>query len=122
MKKIKLPLFCTLILLLPLLESGAHDVSALQRHPPSSFPGLLPVAQKRALEQRADQVIEANDALIQKTIQANGGNYFHQGKSKILIFNHKIYKDFTIRVVSGNRLIIETEDGAFQMDVRHPEN
>lgn len=94
------------------LQAGAENMPA--------FAKILPVSQERALEQRADQVIELNDALIQKTIQANGGNYFHRGKSKIVIFNHKIYKDFTIRLIGGNRLVIETQDGTYQMDVINP--
>lgn len=120
MKKSKLPLFCVFILILLQFHAAADDLSSIQQLLPPSFPGILSVSQQRALDQRADQVIEINDALIQRTIQANGGNYFHQGKSKILIFNHKIYKDFTIRVIKGNRLIIETEDGTFQMDVLNP--
>ena len=120
MKNSKLLLSCVLILFLLHLRAVADDLSSIQKHLPPSFPEILAISQERALEQRADQVIEINDALIQKTIQANGGNYFHQGKSKILIFNHKIYKDFTIRVIKGNRLIIETEDGTFQMDVLNP--
>jgi len=120
MKKSNLALFCILSVFLLQLPAEADDLSSFRRQRPPSFTGILSVSQKRALEQRADQVIEVNDALIQKTIQANGGNYFHQGKSKILIFNHKVYRDFTIRIISGNRLIIETEDGTFQMDVRNP--
>jgi len=117
MKKIVPVLLCVSILLLLQLPAAADDLTFNLQYPVS---GAVPVSQQRALEQRADQIIETNDALIQRTIQANGGNYFHQGESKILIFNHKIYKDFTIRVVNGNRLIIETEDGAFQMDVLNP--
>jgi len=116
MKKSELLLSCVLILFLLQIQAAADDLAAI-RHPLSGF---LPVSQERAMEQRADRVNEINDALIQKTIQANGGNYFHQGPSKILIFNYKIYKDFSIRVISGNRLIIETEDGTFQMDVLSP--
>ncbi|MEW6671264.1 MAG: hypothetical protein AB1427_06145 [Thermodesulfobacteriota bacterium] len=112
MKITNIMMLFVLICFFPQLPAGA------ERLPASS--GILTVSQERALEQRADQIIEINDALIQKTIQANGGNYFHQGKSKILIFNQKIYTDFTIRVVSGNRLVIETQDGTFQMDVLNP--
>ena len=112
MKCTKLMLFFVLFCFFLQLQVRAEDIPA--------FTGILPVSQERALEQRADQVIEINDALIQKTIQANGGNYFHQGKSKIVIFNNKIYKDFTIRVISGNRLVIETQDGTYQMDVLNP--
>lgn len=117
MKKIVSLLLCVSILLLLQLPAVADNLAFNPQYPVS---GIVPVSQQSALEQRADQIIETNDALIQRTIQANGGNYFHQGTSKILILNHKIYKDFTIRVVNGNRLIIETEDGAFQMDVLNP--
>ena len=120
MKNSKLLLLCVLILFLLQLQAAADDLSSIRQPLPPSFPEILPASQERALEQRADQVIEINDALIQRTIQANGGNYFHQGQSKILIFNHKIYKDFSLRVIGGNRLIIETEDGTFQMDVLNP--
>jgi|GEM_PF-3873757 len=117
MKKIVPLLICISILLLLQLPAAADDLAFRPQYPVS---GIVPVSQQRALKQRADQIIETNDALIQRTIQANGGNYFHQGTSKILIFNHKIYKDFTIRIINGNRLIIETDDGAFQMDVHSP--
>lgn len=109
-----------LILLLLQFHAAADVVSPIKTFSPTSRPGLLPVSRDRALEQRAGRIVEINDALIQTTIQRNGGNYFHQGKSKILIFNHKIYKDFTIRVIDGSRLIIETEDGLIQMDVLNP--
>jgi len=75
------------------------------------------VAQKKALEKRAEQVLDANDVLIQRTIQAYGGNYFRQEKNKVLIFNQKIYKDFSIRVINGQRLIVKTADGTFVMNV-----
>jgi hypothetical protein len=120
MKKSNFLLRCVSVLFLLQLQAAADDVSAIQQRLPAFFSGILPVSQQRALEQRADQVIDLNDALIQRTIQANGGNYFHQGKTKILIFNHKIYKNFTIRVIKSNRLIIETEDGPFQMDILNP--
>ena len=120
MKISNLFIFCALIPILLPAGAGAHEWTLEQQPLQRSSHGLLVDAREKALEQRADQVIEMNDALIQRTIQANGGNYFHQGKSKILIFNRKIYKDFTMRIVSGNRLIIETEDGIFQMDVRNP--
>ncbi|MFH1258258.1 MAG: hypothetical protein ABII74_00330, partial [Elusimicrobiota bacterium] len=103
MMKKEIILICCIFTLFTHKFAAADDgLSSFCRHLPPSFPGILSVSQERALEQRADQIIEINDALIQKTIQANGGNYFHQGKSKILIFNHKIYKDFTIRVIKGN--------------------
>jgi len=119
-KKSNQLLLGVLILFLLQLQAAGGDFFPHQQPLPPSFPGILFVSQESAMERRADQVIAINDELIQRTIQANGGNYFHQGKSKILIFNHKIYKDFTIRVIRGHRLIIETEDGAFQMDVLNP--
>ena len=120
MKKSNQLLLCVLILFLLQLQAAGGDLSSHRQPLPPSFPEILPVSQERALEQRDEQVIEINDALIQRTIQANGGNYFHQGQSKILIFNHKIYKDFSIRVIGGDRLSIETEDGTFQMGVLNP--
>jgi hypothetical protein len=120
MKKRNLLLLCGLIPFILQFHAAADERSSSLQPRSPSFSGILFISQERALERRADQVIEINDALIQKTIQANGGNYFHQGKSKILIFNHKIYKDFSLRVIGGNRLIIETEDGTFQMDVLTP--
>jgi len=120
MKKNSFLLLCVSIQFLLQLQAAADAGSTIPQRLPAVFSEILPVSQQRALEQRADQVIDINDALIQRTIQANGGNYFHQGKTKILIFNHKIYKDFTIRVIKGNRLIIKTEDGTFQMDVLNP--
>ena len=50
------------------------------------------IAQQEALEQRREIVINANDALIQRTVRAYGGNYTRKGESKILIFNEKVYK------------------------------
>lgn len=117
MKKSELLLFGVLILFLLPLRAVAEDFSSIQQHFPHPFPRIKDVSQEKAMQQRADKIIKINDALIQKTIQANGGNYFHQGQSKILIFNQKIYRDFSIRVINGNRLIIDTEDGTFQMDV-----
>lgn len=120
MKKNRLLLFCALILLLLPAQAAAGFCLSARQDPPFSFSEVVSVSRERALEQRAGKVVEINDALIQRTIQANGVNYFHQGKSNILIFNHKIYQDFTIRVMGGSRLIIETEDGAIQMDVVNP--
>ncbi|MDF1590471.1 MAG: hypothetical protein P1P89_03060 [Desulfobacterales bacterium] len=120
MEKSKRLMRCVIILLLLQLQAAADGLSFIRQPWPPACPEILPVSQERALEERADQVIEINDALIQRTVQANGGNYFRQGQSKVLIFNHKIYKDFSIRVIGGNRLSIETEDGTFQMDVLNP--
>ena len=120
MKKNNFFLICLLILFLQQFQAMADDITSIRQPRPPSFPDILPASQQRALEQRADQVIEIYNALIQTTIQANSGNYFHQGKSKILIFNNKIYKDFTLKVINGNHLIINTEDGTFQMDVLDP--
>lgn len=75
------------------------------------------VAQQEALEQRGEKVINANDALIQRTVRAYGGNYTRKGESKVLIINEKVYKDFSIQVVNSQYIIIRTNDGTFTMDV-----
>jgi hypothetical protein len=75
------------------------------------------IAQQEALEKRGEKVITANDVLIQRTVRAYGGNYTRKGESKILIFNEKVYKDFSIQVVNSQYLIIRTDDGTFTMDV-----
>ncbi|MFC1815790.1 hypothetical protein ACFL0M_07565 [Thermodesulfobacteriota bacterium] len=104
--------------LLCLSAAPAADVSGfLNVSDQNNFPILSRAAQKEVLQKRAEEVIDANDALIQKTIQAHGGNYFREGQNKILIFNQNIYKDFSIRVIKGQRLIVETADGTFVMNV-----
>ena len=79
-------------------------------------PDHLP-AQEEALNQRKKFVMDANDELIQKTLKAHGGNYFRQGRSKVIIFKEKVYKDFSVRVVNGEYIIIETKDGTFKLEV-----
>jgi len=78
--------------------------------------GRLP-ARQRALDQRGGVVIDANDALVRKTVQAYGGNYIRQGDATLLILNGKVYKTLVIRVVDSRQVIIETEDGVFTLDV-----
>lgn len=73
------------------------------------------LAQQEALERRGQKILDANDALIQRTVRAYGGNYFHQDKSKVLIFREKVYKDFSIRVVNGEYVILETRDGTYRL-------
>ena len=75
------------------------------------------VAQQEALEKRGEKVINANDALIQRTVRAYGGKYTRKGESKVLIINEKVYKDFSIQVVNSQYIIIRTDDGTFTMDV-----
>lgn len=75
------------------------------------------LAQQEALEQRGQKILDANDLLIQRTVQAYGGNYFHKDKAKILIFREKVYKDFSIRVVNGEYVILETRDGTYRLKV-----
>lgn len=78
--------------------------------------GLLP-ARQRALDQRGKVVLDANDALIRKTVEAYGGNYIRRNNMKRLILNGKVYKTVTIRVVDSRQVIIETEDGVYALDV-----
>ncbi len=114
-------LFLCLLISFSILTGASVYAQPMGRQTPAC-PGSVFLADgtKRALEKRADQVVEMNDALIQKTIQAYGGNYIHQGGSKSLTLNDKTYKDFTIRVINNSQLLIETEDGVFQMDVVNP--
>ena len=109
-KKILLLLACLLSLM-----GTAYTVQAVSAGTFIQF--SRQIAQQEALEQRGEKVINANDALIQRTVRAYGGNYARKGESKVLIINEKVYKDFSIQVVNSQYIIIRTDDGTFTMDV-----
>ena len=74
-------------------------------------------ARQEALEGRGLKIIDENDRLIQRTVEAYGGSYFRDGKSKVLIFNQKTYQDFSIEVVASEYIYLETPDGTFRLKV-----
>lgn len=119
-KRFIIVFFCLLISFSILIGASVYAQPVGKETPVCPGPVFLADGPKRALEKRADQVVEMNDALVQRTIQAYGGNYIHEGGSKSLTLNDKTYKDFTIRVINNSQLLIETEDGVFQMDVINP--
>ena len=116
MKKNKILL---LLACLRCLMGTGYTVQAVSAEPIEhrNFQFARQIAQQEALEQRGEKVIHANDALIQRTVRAYGGNYDRKGESKVLIINEKVYKDFSIQVVNSQYIIIKTDDGTFTMDV-----
>ncbi|MDP2643452.1 MAG: ABC-type transport auxiliary lipoprotein family protein [Desulfobacterales bacterium] len=85
--------------------------------PAGLSPPLRLIAQNRAMKQRGEKIIQINDDVIYRTLKANGGDYIRKGKLKALVFNGKMYDDFSIEVVRGAVLIITTPDGTFSLDI-----
>jgi hypothetical protein len=74
-------------------------------------------ARQQALDQRGRKVLDENDRLIQRTVEAYGGSYSRDGKTKKLVFNQKTYRDFSIEVVASEYIYLETPDGTFRLKV-----
>ncbi len=110
------------VLILCFLPPNVFSMKCLSDRPAtgSARPYWLTASRQQEMEKRGETVLNANDELIQRTLQANGGNYFRQGSSKMLIFREKVYDDFSIDVLNGEYIIIKTIDGTFRLKTVNP--
>ncbi len=71
----------------------------------------------RALQERAEKVIQDKDELVRRTLRAYGGDYFRVGQMTSVTLNGRTYKDCDIKIVRGEYLIIKTVDDVFFLEV-----
>ena len=74
-------------------------------------------ARQRALEKRGEKIVSIKDALVRNTLRAYGGGYFRDGKLMSIILNGRIYRDFTLKIIRGQFLEINTPDGVIYLEV-----
>ena len=74
-------------------------------------------ARQRALEKRGEKIVSIKDALVRSTLRAYGGDYFRDGAVMSIILNGRIYRDFTLKIIRGQFLEINTPDGVIYLEV-----
>jgi len=72
---------------------------------------------QQALEKRGEKIVSIKDALVRNTLRAYGGDYFKDGNRMSILFDGKIYNDFTLKIVRGKYLTINTPDGVIYLEV-----
>ena len=116
MKHTEIILFCSFLLLMPIItQAGNMDVYA--RSEPKTSLTICQSGRDRALKERAEKVTKDKDELVLRTLKAYGGDYFRVGQMTSVSLNGKTYKDCDIKIVRGEYLIIKTADDIFFLEV-----
>lgn len=95
----------------------AHAADAVPGNEPPEYLRIHSSPKDRALKKRGEKVTEVKEDLVRRTVQAHGGVYRRVGQDVFLELNGKIYTDFTLRIVDGQYLVIESPEKIFKLKI-----
>jgi hypothetical protein len=99
------------------VSAVAHDDTEIYRIYAAGNPLVFSSPQDRAKKERGKKVTEVKEELVRRTVEAHGGSYRRVGQDVFLELTGKIYTDFTLHVVDGEYLVIESTEKTFKLKI-----